>query len=298
MSHDPHTPRAVDHVVLPVIDIADARVRYEALGFVVAPDGKHPFGTENCCVFLSDRTFLEPLGIAHRETCERAMEKGNTFITNDQAYRFRRGLEGFSHLVIKTDDAKADHKAFRKRVMSAGKMVRFSRKAATPDGQSGKARFALAFARDTRAPDAHFFSCQIVEAPDIDRAPLIAHANGATGIHEILMAEPNPSDFQYFLQSFLNQRHMDNHSFGIELETGNARVTVLSPDGMRAFYGADSERQERGLRFAGVVLSVANLDQTAACLSANGVTFERRGPKLIVPPSLGQGTIIAFQERS
>jgi len=79
------TPRTIDHIVLPVADINVARERYERLGFTVAPDGKHPFGTENCCVFLEDGTFLEPLGIAQRETCEAKAIKGHTFVANDQA---------------------------------------------------------------------------------------------------------------------------------------------------------------------------------------------------------------------
>ena len=47
-------PRVLDHLVLPVIDIDVARSRYQSLGFTVAPDGRHPFGTENCCVFFED----------------------------------------------------------------------------------------------------------------------------------------------------------------------------------------------------------------------------------------------------
>ncbi|MEO1399011.1 MAG: VOC family protein, partial [Pseudomonadota bacterium] len=40
-------PRSIDHLVFPVADIGAARERYTQLGFTVAPDGKHPFGTEN-----------------------------------------------------------------------------------------------------------------------------------------------------------------------------------------------------------------------------------------------------------
>ena len=96
-------------------------------GSPLPPDGRHPFGTENCCIFFKDDTFLEPLGIAQRETCEAKAIRGNTFVANDQNYRFRRGNEGFSHLVIKSDDARADHAAFKAAGMSGGKMVRFSR---------------------------------------------------------------------------------------------------------------------------------------------------------------------------
>ena len=89
-------PRQLDHLVLPVFDIDVARQRYSDLGFNVAPDGRHPFGTENCCIFFADGTFLEPLGVAHRETCEARAQKGHTFVANDQTFRFRRGGRFFS----------------------------------------------------------------------------------------------------------------------------------------------------------------------------------------------------------
>ena len=50
MSH----PRALDHLVLPVRSLEAARADYERLGFLVAPDARHPFGTSNACVFLAD----------------------------------------------------------------------------------------------------------------------------------------------------------------------------------------------------------------------------------------------------
>ncbi len=59
----PKQPRTLDHVVLPVASLEVARARYEALGFTVAPNGLHPFGTENCCIYLEDETMLEPLAM-------------------------------------------------------------------------------------------------------------------------------------------------------------------------------------------------------------------------------------------
>lgn len=76
----PRTPRPVDHLVLPTVDLDTARQRLEALGFTVAPSAQHPFGTENACVFFSDNTYLEPLAIAQRETCETEARNGNVLL--------------------------------------------------------------------------------------------------------------------------------------------------------------------------------------------------------------------------
>ncbi|MEE9313332.1 MAG: VOC family protein [Rhizobiaceae bacterium] len=289
-------PRLLDHLVLPVANIDVARDRLGALGFTVAPDGKHPFGTENCNVFFKDGTFLEPLGVAHRETCEAKAIKGNTFVGNDQNYRFRRGIEGFSHLVIKSDNAKADHKAFKAEGMSGGKKVRFTRSFTTPSGEKAKVSFKLAFAADGRSPDSGFFSCEVLNAPKVDRSALQTHANGAVSIREVILSEVNPTDFQYFFQSFLNQREMDVDSFGMSFEAANGRVTVLSPDGMQAFYGMESEQKERGMQFKAVVIGVSSYAAARAHLEKNGIVFTMRGSRILVNPAEGQGTTIMFEE--
>ena len=293
------SPRTIDHLVLPVLKLDIAHARYAALGFNVAPDGQHPFGTENCCIFFADGTFLEPIAIAHRETCEAAALAGNTFVRNDQTYRFRRGFEGFSHVVLKSEDADRDHAEYRAAGVSGGEMVHFSRAFQAPGGEVGEVSFALAFAADQRAPDAGFFTCQVVNAPAVDRSALHAHVNTALGVREIVACEANPTDFQYFLQDFLDQREVGSDSFGMTLRARNTDVTVLTPDGLNARFGIpDGERFERGLRLRGFTLAVASLAATRDVLTQGGIAFHERLGAVIVPPETGQAAFIAFREEA
>src|SRR5690348_9960814 len=94
--------RSLDHLVLPVPSLATARQRLAELGFTVAPEGVHPFGTANCCVYLADGTFLEPLAVADADAQGEAAIRGNVFAARDIAYRFRRGENGFSAVVFGT----------------------------------------------------------------------------------------------------------------------------------------------------------------------------------------------------
>ncbi|NKB53298.1 MAG: VOC family protein [Rhizobiaceae bacterium] len=288
--------RALDHLVLPVTDIDVARRRYQQLGFTVAPDGRHPFGTENCCIFFNDGTFLEPLGVAQRETCEEKAVKGNTFVANDQTFRFRRGDEGFSHLVVKSDDAKADHQLYRKQGISGGRMVRFSRRFEGADGSDNKVAFALAFAGDQRSPDSGFFSCQVVASTKADRGKLLDHENGVTGLKEVILSEVNPTDFQYFFQTYLNQREMDVDSFGMSFDAAGSKVSVFSPDGMSAFYGMDCRRRERGMLFEAFVLAVKDLKVAAELLKSRQISHRGSNDRLIIPPVAGQGTTLILEE--
>ncbi|WP_428978290.1 VOC family protein [Oricola thermophila] len=295
MINEPRMARAIDHVVLPAESLEAARARYSTLGFTVAPDGLHPFGTENACIYLPDGTFLEPLAIAQREDCEASARKGNVFTARDQAWRFRNGENGFSALAMATGDARRDHKTFRKAGFSAGKKLAFSRKVVDAKGRQGKAAFLLAFAADLRSPDAFFFTCEKIRAPKIDRGMLQAHENGVTGILQVVMSEQNPTDFQYLLQEVVNNRNDEAHSFGLEIEASNGSIDVMTPEGIEVHFGVRRASADRGLRFEGLILSVRSVEALEAYLGRHGISYREMHGRIIVDAAPGQGLFLAFQ---
>lgn len=289
-------PRALDHVVLPTADLSVARARLSALGFTVAPEATHPFGTKNACVYFAEGTFLEPLAVGHREDCAAAIRSGNVFVAHDHAFRFRNGEDGFSALVFGSKDAEADDAEFRSKGLSAGSPLSFSRAFETPAGERGEAAFRLAFAADRRAPDLLVFTCERAKAPSVDRSALERHANGVVGIAEVILSEPNPADFQYFLQEVVGQREVAAGSFGIRLAARNGFISVLTPAGMDAHLPDHSSREGRGLRLEAIVLSVSDLARTQGFLEKAGIPAARCGMRLVVAPAAGQGTCLAFEE--
>jgi hypothetical protein len=288
----------IDHLVLPTIDIATARVRLGTLGFTVAPDARHPFGTENACVFLADKTYLEPLGVASLSDCEAAVHDGNVFVARDQAFRFRVGEDGFSAIVFGTDDAEADDRRFRTAAMSAGQILAFERPMLMPDGAESVAGFRLAFAADLRAPDFLAFSCQRINPLPADRGTLEAHANGVSGIARIVLSAPNPQVFASFLGESSNGAAMAPHSFGMRIETANVPVDVLNGEGMDAFYDTVVSDGDAGLRGRAIVFAIRDLSVTEALLAANGVTYTRKNNTILVKAAPGQGALFAFEETS
>ncbi|TCD13128.1 VOC family protein [Oricola cellulosilytica] len=291
-----HPVRTIDHVVLPAVDLETARNRLTALGFTVAPDGRHPFGTENACVYFPDGTFLEPLAVAQREDCEASAREGNVFTARDQAFRFRNGEDGFSAVAFATEDAKGDHDIFARSGVSAGELLAFSRAVVTRKGEAGQARFLLAFAADLRSPDAFFFTCERLKVPEVDYTALETHPNGATRLVEVVLSEQNPTDFQYFLQCVSGNRTTEAHSFGLEVETSRRKLNVMTPEGLRVHFGVSRKSVERGLRFEGLVLSVPSLDAAKRVLDENEVSYRSSSIDIIVDVAPGQGSFIAFRE--
>lgn len=287
--------RHLDHLVMPVPDLAISQARHGALGFTVAAQARHPFGTENTCVFFADETYLEPLAVASREECEAAAIEGNVFVARDQAYRFRNGDNGFSAMVVSSSDASADHARFCRLGMSGGKPLSFSRPVKQPGGGERTASFRLAFTGDLRTPDFHAFAVERLDVPAVNSA-LMQHGNGVSGISAVVLSEPNPADFQYFLQELADNRKVEAHSFGIQVALDGAAINVLNPDGMRAWFGRLPTCEGRGLRARAIIFKTSNLDALAKHFAQTGIANRKIGGRLIVDEMPGQGAIYAFEE--
>lgn len=277
-------PRLIDHCVLPVPDLATARARYEALGFTVAPQGTHPFGTINACVYFADDTFLEPLAVGEAGQIADAVADRNVFVVRDALYRRVEGDNGFSALVFKTQDAQADHAGFVDAGMSAGPILDFSRAFVDPSGRTGKVSFRLAFAAEHDSDAAYFFTCQRIDAvASTGRAELETHRNGVKGIAGVTMTAKEPRLHEHVL-SCLSHAPVGHVNGGVVTHLGNALLAVEPGAGT--------------LRLAAIHFAVADIHATADALSAGNVAFEREAGCLTVQTAPGQGAIFTFEERS
>ncbi len=281
------TVRNLDHVVLPVPNLDITRERFTQLGFTVAPDARHSFGSENACIFFENGTFIELLAIGHRETVEANMTKGNNFLRRDAAYRFRHGDDGFSCVVFGEPDPKKVRKQFKKAGYETGKIVVVKRPGV---------KVHIAFIIDPRAPDCSFFMCERPDGPPKFADEMTKHENGALRISRVTMHEHLPEDFQYYIQTASEQREVRSHSFGMDMTLPNATLTTLNDDGMRANYGVKNLPEERGLRAMAFDVEVQSLENTKKTLVKNKVDSKMIGKRLVVKPSTGQGAVLAFVE--
>jgi hypothetical protein len=271
--------RALDHLVLPTADLAIARTRLAALGFTVAPQGVHPFGTINACVYFGDGTFIEPLAIENPASVETAAEGGNSFILRDRLFRGTYGDEGLSAVAFATKDADADHAAFVDAGISAGAMVEFSRPSLDAAGRADVASFRLAFASDG-SPGAFLFTCERRKVPAIDRSTLERHANGATRITQIDAVAPDADAFARFLAKAANASVTADRK--IALSNGMLNVSKAS--------------QAADPRFTAVSFGIRDLAAASALFNANGIDYETRDNALHVPAAPGQGFEFIFEE--
>lgn len=287
--------RPIDHLVLPVAELTAARSRLTELGFTVAPDAFHPFGTANACVFFSDGTYLEPLALANRRHAGAAAKRGNVFTARDLAFRKAHNRQGFSALVVGTRDAMADHARFKMRGVSAGDVLEFSRGMTLPDGSETQASFRLAFAGDDRAPDFFLFSCQRINPLPADRDELERHANTVTGLSEIILSASAPSDFTPLVEQVLLTKAAPEAA-PLALAAANARIRILEDRELEAEFALPSTPGVEGLRGRAIIFKTADLAVTEIILAANDVAFVRREGRVLVSAAPGQGVLFGFEE--
>jgi hypothetical protein len=285
--------RPLDHLVFQVGALETARARLSALGFQVAANGYHPFGTANCCIFFADGTFLEPLAIADEAMARAAAGSGNVFTRHALSFRERNGQEGFSAFVFATEDAKSDHADFAEDGLSPGETLDFGRDFVAADGSRDRAEFRLAFAQAAGAPDCLFFTCERVAVPDVDRTALYEHPNGATGIAEAIMVAADPGALRDDLLK-LGWRAVEETEEGLRFAGPSYALRVVTPQTFTDATGIAASGSDAPL-FRAAVFACRDTQALMERLLQAGVEFNFTPDGVIVPPAEGQGTTFVFR---
>ena len=237
--------RGLDHIVHAVRDLDAAAALYRDLGFTVGARNKHPWGTHNHIVQFPG-FFIEILTLAEPDKLD-----GGVFATQFGDYNrdFAARHEGLSMLVLESMDSAGDVAAFKSAGISASDSVRFEREGRRPDGTPVHVAFSLAFARDKAASEARFFTCQQHFPENFWNPAFQSHANGATGIGDIVMVANEPSRHRDFLLAYTGaQAANDGDGYRIALPRG--AIEVLTPKAYTRRYDLSPPDTSNGPRLA------------------------------------------------
>ncbi len=196
--------RQIDHVVIAVRDLDRLVAQYRALGFTVTPRGHHDWGTMNNLVQFPAENFVELLAIE-----DAGRIPAHAFDTSPPRFSFGAhnrdyllDAEGMSMLVLSGNDSVADVATFAARGLQTYAPFDFSRRAQQPDGSEVEVAFSLAFVSHPDAPQVGLFTCHNRYPHHFYRAAYQSHANGATGLVEVVACAPKPESFARCLGDF------------------------------------------------------------------------------------------------
>src|SRR4051794_40772682 len=206
----------IDHLVVVVGDLGEARSRYEALGFTVVEGGRHPVATHNALVAFADGSYIELIAFyepSPRHRWWQALERGG-------------GLVDFC---MQTDDLTGDVAALRRAGVEVDDPAPLSR--VRPDGF--EVRWRLCIPGEGYRGLAPFLIED--ETPRAKRVPLeTTHANGVVGIKGLILAVPDVSRPRAWYESILGRRgqpvwRRDLAARGVQFEIGRHELELLAP---------------------------------------------------------------------
>ncbi|MEM7208863.1 MAG: VOC family protein [Pseudomonadota bacterium] len=288
--------RFLDHFVLVARSIADARKCYTRMGFNVAPDGVHPFGTHNANMYFHAGAMIETLAVENQAKYKMAIESGNTFVKNDAAFRNANGEHGFSHIVFTSINADIDHKKFSGLGFSGGDIVSFSRQFSQPDGKVETVAAKLCFATHPKSHCGYYFTCEDIIVPEIDRSSLLEHENGALGPNHAISCSNKPSEYFNFLKSVVDPNKVQNHGESVECEFPNGRALIVTPQVLEQEFGMAHTNFGTDLIHRGLVFGVDDLRKTEALFARNEIPFMQCNDRIVAQPEPQNGVFFAFEQ--
>jgi catechol 2,3-dioxygenase-like lactoylglutathione lyase family enzyme len=287
-------PRGLDHVVHAVRDLDAAGELYRRLGFTVGARNRHPpaWGTDNRIVQLPG-FFIELLTVA--ETAAIAPHAHRFFSFGAFNRDFLPRAEGLSMLALEGRDANADAAAFRSAGIGDFEVFDFEREARRPDGSPVKVAFSLAYACDSRAPDAAFFVCQQHHPENFWNPAFQDHLNTARAVAGVVLVAENPSDHHVFLSAFTGERELLATSSGVSVRTPRGEIQVMDKTAYRSHFGVEAPDVARGARLAAVRVKVRDFGAAIAAMQGAGVAASVRMGRLVVAPQTAMGATLVFE---
>jgi len=286
--------RGIDHLVLCVDDLEEARTFYGAMGFQLTPSAQHPFGTANSLVQLQGN-FLELLTVADATLIKPPPKGQFSFAQYNQTY-LAEG-EGMSMLVFESQDARADQAEFKLKQLDTYAPFDFSRKAVLPSGEEVTVGFSLAFATHPEMPRAVYFCCQQHAPQHFWKPAYQTHDNGAQAVASVVLVAAEPGRYVSFFQALQGTDAVTETADGYLATTARGTVSVISPEAYEHTYGPGTAPDlAQGPRFAAMVIDVADLDTVARICADNNVAIETTSGAIRVSSAEAFGTLIEFRE--
>ncbi|MEK9278956.1 MULTISPECIES: VOC family protein [unclassified Bradyrhizobium] len=274
----------IDHAVVMVKDLDKAAENYKRLGFTVSPRGTHSahMGTGNYTIMF-DPDYMELLGVL-APTEQNAPAR---------AFLDTRG-EGIERIAFTAVDSAAGAEEIRARGLTPIGPTDFERPVTLPNGTVSAAKFRTFMWPTEEAPGGvRIFACQHKTRETVWIPELMAHANAAKRIKQVLIATPDPAKEASHLSRLINREPKTEADGAVSVASGGDRADfvylTLDQLGKRYSGVALEGLSKRG----GAALVLASSD-LAATEKALGPVASRSGAAICVPPAKANGTLLAF----
>jgi catechol 2,3-dioxygenase-like lactoylglutathione lyase family enzyme len=275
----------IDHPVVAVRDMEDARARYQRLGFTVAPRGSHvEWGTGNW-VIMFEHDYLELRGVIDPE---RYTHNLGPFLAK------REGLMG---VALGAPNVDACRTALVNRGFELDPVSELTRNFELPEGWV-RPQFALCFVEPGDAYGLMWvLLCQHL-TPELMRQPAwLQHANGAVGVASLVGAAPDLERAWAAQRRLFGDHAVVRDGDEVRVRFGERDAFRLATgERLRSLYPyAERLAMDDEPALAVIQVRVPELSTVEDLLALHGVEHGRTAADSVcVPPGEACGAIIDF----
>ncbi len=256
----------IDHAIIGVRDLEQAKGAYEKLGFRSTPRGRHVgWGTANYCLMF-EQGYLEILGIVDPDA----------FTNNLDSFLETR--EGLLSIGLKTSDAAATREAWANARLEPAEVKDLSR-LLEPDTE-------LRFQNVTLDPkvtaDVPMFACSHLSADQMRQPGWSEHPNGALGIKTITAVTKDPASVMEPMSRIFGAAKITDTDNTVAVHTGRGVLLFATPDDLDMLHPElDMELESDQATLAVLSIRVRDLAGTADWLEKVGVPFKQEASGII-----------------
>jgi len=274
----------IDHAIIGVRNLEQARASYQRLGFQPTPRGRHVgWGTANdCLMFAND--YLELLGIVDPAQ-----------FTNDLEL-FLAEREGLFAVALRSTDPAATYEAWQEAGLAPSEIAELGRRL-----DSG---LELGFANVMLPPAStgglRLFACSHLTPEPMRQPGWLRHQNGARGIASLTVTVEDPDAFYEPMARVFGSICLTKTDDTLAVHTGSGVLLFVTPDDLDMLHPeleaiATDAAGDGAPTLAALSLTVDDLAATAAWLDHHGIAFRRdSGGTIGVPPEHTHGVMLEF----
>ncbi|MBV7427360.1 MULTISPECIES: VOC family protein [unclassified Acidovorax] len=273
----------VDHPVVAVNDLESTRTKYQKLGFVVPPSGRHrEWGTANVCIMFAD-DYLEIRGVGDPNKFLAGLDK---FLVHGQ------GLCGVAFNSKNADESFAEGIATGIGIEPPRAL---NRKLVLEDRTLDLHFKTVMLAHDLYPGLTHANLCEHLTPNELRQPGWLDHPNGVVSFGRLVGVVSDFDAAENAYQRLLGAKNVKRQSDRLWLDFGEgADVELITP--AEAQSRGDAQPARGRDYMASATLLVKDLARTEQLFKTNGVRFRQVGELLAVEPEDACGAHLYFKQ--
>lgn len=272
----------IDHAIIGVRDLDQAKAAFEKLGFRATPRGRHVgWGTANYCLMF-EQDYLEILGIIDPKAFTNNLDM------------FLETREGLMSVALQSTDPEATRRTWADASLDPADVKGLSR-LLEPDTEL---QFKNVMLEADKTAGVSLFACAHLTPEPMRQPGWTEHPNGAIAINAITVVTTEPQDFVEPMSRIFGEPSLTETDNTLAVHTGHGVLLFATPDDLDMLHPQlKADLADDNVALAVLSVRVRSLGAVADWLDHKGVLYKREASGAIgVGAEHAHGVMLEFTE--